>query len=186
MINNVDTQAGIAKTDFITGRIGWMAYHPVPEKSATHLAAAVIHKIEHSIEFMRSHLNQPLQVSTLATVASLSSSHFFAMFKRLTGRTPIEFFIGLRMRRACDLLDETSLSVKEIAAVLGYDDQFYFSRVFKLTAQMPPTQYRALEIATRFAIKDDFTPVYNSVSVNGKCQSLSHTGNRFSPARPGV
>jgi AraC-like DNA-binding protein len=186
MIINVDTQAGITKTDFATSRTGWAEYRPAPEKSAAHLAAEVIHKIGHSIEFMRSHLNQPLQVSKLAAVASISSSHFFAMFKRLTGRAPIEFFIGLRMRRACDLLDETSLSVKEVAASLGYDDQFYFSRVFKLATQIPPTQYRVLDVAARSAIKNSLTSAYNPLIANGKCLSLTRPGTRFSPTRPVV
>jgi AraC-like DNA-binding protein len=186
MIVNVDTQAGIAKNDNINGRPGWTACRPAPEKSTVSLAAEVIHKIGHSIEFMRSHLNQPLQVSKLAAVASISSSHFFAMFKRLTGRAPIEFFIGLRMRRACDLLDETSLSVKEVAAALGYDDQFYFSRVFKLATQMPPTQYRVLDAAARSAIKGSLTPAYDPVIGNlGSCQGWTRPVNRRS-ATPSV
>jgi AraC-like DNA-binding protein len=50
-----------------------------------------------------------------------------ALFKRLTGHAPIDFFIHLRMHRACVLLDSTWLRVKEVAAALGYDDPFYFS-----------------------------------------------------------
>jgi len=80
-------------------------------------------------------LNKPVQVATLAVLANMSSSHYTAMFKRQTGCAPIDYFIRLRMRHACHLLDATMLSVKEIAAALGYDDPFYFSRMFKSVNQ---------------------------------------------------
>jgi AraC-like DNA-binding protein len=93
---------------------------------------------------MTQHLNKPLPVARLAALANISPSHFFALFKRHTGCAPIDYFIRLRMRRASDLLSTTSLSVKEVAAVLGYDDQFYFSRVFKSVNRVAPSEYRAL------------------------------------------
>jgi len=100
-------------------------------------------RIEQCIAFMREHLNQPLQVATLAARASASPSHFFVLFKRVTGSPPIDYFIRLRMQRACRLLEAGSLHVKEVAAALGYDDPFYFSRVFKSTVHVAPSEYRA-------------------------------------------
>ncbi len=100
-------------------------------------------RIGHTVSYMQQHLDAPLQVAALASQASVSLSHYFALFKRMTGRTPIRFFIDLRMERARRLLQTTSLSVKEIAAALGYDDPFYFSRVFKSVSGIAPTEYRA-------------------------------------------
>jgi len=99
-------------------------------------------RIERIIVYMRQHSDQPLQVSALTTLANLSPSHFFALFKRATGHTPIDYFIHLRMHRACELLAGTGLSVKEVAATLGYDDPFYFSRVFKSINGVAPSDYR--------------------------------------------
>jgi AraC-like DNA-binding protein len=99
-------------------------------------------KIEQSIHYMMQHLSQPLQVAELAETAHTSPSHFYALFKRWAGLSPIDYFIRLRMSRACRLLAATSMSVKEVAAVLGYDDPFYFSRVFKSVNGTPPTDYR--------------------------------------------
>ena len=101
-------------------------------------------KIERSIAYMTRQLERRLRVAGLAAQAGISPSHYFALFKRHTGLTPIDFFIHLKMRRACELLDETSLNVKEVAAALGYDDQFYFSRVFKSAVRFAPTEYRLL------------------------------------------
>ncbi|MGP8201688.1 MAG: helix-turn-helix transcriptional regulator [Limisphaerales bacterium] len=99
-------------------------------------------KIEQSIAYMMQHLNQPLQVANLAQTAHLSASHFFALFKRWTGFSPIDYFIRLRMEEAGRLLVDANMSVKETAATLGYDDPFYFSRVFKSVHGMAPSDYR--------------------------------------------
>jgi AraC-like DNA-binding protein len=105
-------------------------------------AAGTARRIEQTIAYMMEHLDQPLHVATLAATANTSPSHFFALFKRRTGLPPICYFIRLRMQRACELLQDESLHVKEIAACLGYDDPFYFSRVFKSVNRVAPTEYR--------------------------------------------
>jgi transcriptional regulator GlxA family with amidase domain len=99
-------------------------------------------RITRSIEHMLQNLDKPLSVAKLAATANISESHYFAMFKRCTGGAPIDYFIRLRMQKACRLLGTTSMSVKEVAAILGYDDPFYFSRVFKLINRIAPSQYR--------------------------------------------
>jgi len=100
-------------------------------------------RIQLTVSYMKEHLDQPLRASTLASVAKMSLPHYFVIFKRCTGSTPIDYFIKLRMERARQLLATTSCSVKEIAGVLGYDDPLYFSRVFKTVNQTTPTQYRS-------------------------------------------
>lgn len=91
---------------------------------------------------MLAHLNEPLQVATLAAQVNVSSSHYFALFKQWMGCPPMDYFTRLRMHHASCLLGSTSASVKEVAAALGYDDPFYFSRVFKAIHRVPPSQYR--------------------------------------------
>jgi len=115
-------------------------------------------KVERSIHFMMANINRPLQVSTLAAQANVSPSHFFALFKQMTGRPPMDYFTKLRMSHACRLLDSTSASVKEVAAALGYNDPFYFSRVFKSVLAVAPVHYRRLGFASRREIKDLLEP----------------------------
>lgn len=99
-------------------------------------------RVERCIAYMVQHLDQPLQVATLAAQARVSSSHFFALFKRRIGSAPMDYFTRLRMQRACRLLEDTGFSIKEISSKLGYDDQFYFSRVFKSINGVAPSAYR--------------------------------------------
>ena len=101
-------------------------------------------KINQSIAYMKQHLAKPLRVSTLAALGNLSPSHYTALFKQHTDYAPIDYLIRLRMHRACQLLDTTKLPVKEIAASLGYDDPFYFSRVFKMVNETSPAAYRLM------------------------------------------
>jgi len=99
-------------------------------------------KIEQSIAHMKEHMHEPQKVGQLAALSNLSLSHYFALFRRRTGRSPIDYFIRLRMNRAAHLLAATSMSVKDIGVELGYEDAFYFSRIFKSVCGAAPTGYR--------------------------------------------
>jgi AraC-like DNA-binding protein len=135
-----------------------------------------VRKIGQSINYMLRHLDEPLQVATLASRVNISPSHFFALFKRQIGCAPIDYFIRLRMQHACSLLDETGMSVKEVAAALGYDDPFYFSRIFKSVHHVAPSEYRLLKNGAKAAARNGgialrfFQP---RETVNG----LKHTGS---------
>jgi AraC-like DNA-binding protein len=113
-----------------------------------------VRKIEQSITYMLRHLDESLQVATLAAQANISASHFFALFKRRIGCAPIDCFIRLRMQHACRLLDETVMSVKEVAATLGYDDPFYFSRIFKSVIRVAPSEYRLLKNGAKETVRN--------------------------------
>ena len=110
-------------------------------------------KVSAAIAFMRQHLDKPLRVASLGALANLSASHFTALFKEQTGLSPLEYLTRLRMHRACQLLDNTALSVKEVAMQLGYHDQFHFSRMFKAAHTVAPTQYRAARLSGRRRIQ---------------------------------
>jgi transcriptional regulator GlxA family with amidase domain len=120
----------------------------------------VARKIEQSIAYMSQHLNQPLQVATLAAAVNVSPSHYSALFKRWVGSSPIDYFIRLRMRNACQLFDNSPLNVKAVAAALGYDDPFYFSRIFKSIYRVAPSEYRMMS-------KSQKDRVRNGASVSG-------------------
>ncbi|MDG9928623.1 MULTISPECIES: AraC family transcriptional regulator [unclassified Pseudomonas] len=93
---------------------------------------------------MRSHLHGSLELDELAAQFKLSRFHFAKTYRALTGHAPIQDFIQLKMAQACRLLDQGTLEVRQIAEQLGYDDPYYFSRLFRKVVGMAPSHYRAL------------------------------------------
>lgn len=112
------------------------------QKSLHPQQQAVEDRVKQTITFMLSHLDMSLTLEELAANAQQSVPHYCRLFKEQTGQTPIMYFIQQKIHKACHLLDETDLSVSEIAAELGYDDPYYFSRIFKKIQGCSPAFYR--------------------------------------------
>ncbi|MBS2210697.1 AraC family transcriptional regulator [Carboxylicivirga mesophila] len=98
--------------------------------------------IDRSIIYMRQHLGDKLTLDKLAKNVGLSASHYSYAFKKNTGKPPLDYFIHLRIQQACHLLDHSDLQIKEIALKVGYEDAFYFSRIFKKVMNMSPKAYK--------------------------------------------
>ena len=113
-------------------------------RSADQREPSLPQKIAQTIAYMKQHLDRALQLESLASIAGLSRSRYVELFRRQTGYAPIDYFIRLRMHRACQLLDTTDLSVKGIATTLGYEDPLYFSRLFRKVNEKSPVEYRCL------------------------------------------
>lgn len=99
-------------------------------------------RIYDSITYMRSHANRQLTIDDLASPVDLSASHYSTLFKKTTGISPINFFLQLKIRLACELLETTSKQITKISLELGYEDAYYFSRLFKKIVGKSPSQYR--------------------------------------------
>ncbi len=106
-----------------------------------------VQKVAESIIYMSEHLDEPLRISALAALANLSPAHFAVRFKEQAGCSPRDYLHLLRIHRACQLLRVSAFNVKEIAARLGYQDQFHFSRQFKAFQGVSPSEYRRTEAA---------------------------------------
>ena len=103
---------------------------------------AIAHDLTKSIEFMRANVARSLTLQELSRHTGLSPTRFSAIFREQTGSSPVDHHIRLRMQAACHYLDTTALSVKEVAAKLGYDDPYYFSRIFQKILGSSPLAYR--------------------------------------------
>ena len=99
--------------------------------------------LERAMRYLEARVDGNIQVSELAALVDMSPSHLSALFRQATGSGPAAFHTSLRMSHARNLLDTTSLSVREIAAAVGYADPLYFSRHFRRLHGLNPTSYRA-------------------------------------------
>lgn len=94
------------------------------------------------ISFMSLHLSEPLSVADMASRAGLSASRFSQVFRDRFGRPPHQFLLHLRIQRAQDLLQHTSLTMRQIAVQCGFVDVHHFAKAFKRIAGQPPGSYR--------------------------------------------
>jgi AraC family transcriptional regulator of arabinose operon len=119
----------------------------LPAANSPASPAAAAGSIAHSIQFMREHLADSFTVAALAAQAGLSASHYSALFRAQMGRSPIVFFNFLKVQEACQLLTYSKLRIKDVASQLGFDDVYYFSRVFTKLMGLSPRQFRQADRA---------------------------------------
>ncbi len=78
----------------------------------------------------------------LASLCYLTESHFCRFFKRMVGKSALQYINSFRIERAVVLLRESALPVSEIAEAVGFSDLNYFSRTFKKIKGKTPLEYR--------------------------------------------
>lgn len=98
------------------------------------------------IEFIKTNYMKKISVCEMADVAKMSGSNLYAVFKKSTGRSPVKYLNEYRLAIACELLQKTDYSIKEVAEKVGIPDQFYFSKLFKGKYSISPQQYRKINL----------------------------------------
>lgn len=91
---------------------------------------------------MHQRLDQPMDTSAFASELGVSYQTLLASFKRHTGLSPYQYFLQVKIHRAKELLQDSSMSVKEVAYALHFDSPFHFSRVFKQKAGVSPSEWQ--------------------------------------------
>lgn len=99
-------------------------------------------RIAHVLQQLHRHPAKRLSLPEAAELANLSPDHFSRLFKSHVGASFRQYSLDVRLDRARHLLEETTLTVSEIAQSLGYDDVFLFSRQCKAHFGSAPTHLR--------------------------------------------
>ena len=108
------------------------------------LRSSHFRSIDNTLSYLNERVGERLSLESIVRHSGLSKSHFMRLFKEQTGYSPMDYFIQLKMQRACMLLAFRQDSVRRIGAELGYPDPYYFSRAFRKAIGMSPMQYRQL------------------------------------------
>ena len=93
---------------------------------------------------IESSFGRELSVSEMARFVDLSVSHLQHLFKSETGQSPAQYAQALRLKRASQLLESSSLSIKQIMMRIGAKDRSNFERRFKQAYKLTPAQYRKM------------------------------------------
>lgn len=96
-------------------------------------------RIRIATRFIESNYQKDIDVCAIARECSLSESHFLRSFRKIHGTTPYQYVVSRRLAKAIDLL-KSKHSVSEAAAITGFADVYSFSKAFKKTYRVSPSQ----------------------------------------------
>jgi AraC-like DNA-binding protein/quercetin dioxygenase-like cupin family protein len=99
-------------------------------------------RVRPMVSYLRAHVSERIGRRDLARVFHITPEHVNALFRRELGVTPTQFLHRERVMRAYRYLRDEGLSVKEAAARVGFDDPFYFSKVFRKVLKRTPSSVR--------------------------------------------
>jgi transcriptional regulator GlxA family with amidase domain len=106
-------------------------------------AANTDYRLRNAFEYAKSNLRRDLSLPRIATITNVSVWHICRLFRHEIGISPVRYVKLLRLRCAADLLTKTSLSVKEVMASVGINDESHFVRDFRKFTGEFPVEYRA-------------------------------------------
>lgn len=85
--------------------------------------------------------NKDITIQLLADLCGISYSYFKRIFAQKYGTTPIKYITNLKIKKACELLSINSWNISQVSAILGFDNVYYFSKVFKDNVGCSPSEY---------------------------------------------
>jgi AraC-like DNA-binding protein len=100
-------------------------------------------RLQRVIEYVHSHLAQPISLSDMANAAGLTPMHFARQFRAATGIRPHEYLLRRRVEKAQELLRQSANTLVEVALSVGFQTQAHFTTVFKRFAGETPHRWRA-------------------------------------------
>jgi AraC-like DNA-binding protein len=99
-------------------------------------------RIERALAILRKNPGMQVSIQELAASSGMSHAYFTLQFRKHTGHSPRSFFNRQKIAKACEHLATSDAKVENIARLLGFEDPFYFCRLFKQITRQTPTQYR--------------------------------------------
>ncbi|MFX3635941.1 MAG: helix-turn-helix domain-containing protein [Candidatus Pristimantibacillus sp.] len=112
------------------------------EEMEAHLSGISHKKLKEIVLYIQKNFNQEISIQSLADKFFLSPNYLCQLFKKEVGETIVEYLSRLRIEYACKLLIDTKLSIYQVGEKCGFQDYFYFTRIFKRMVKLTPTQYR--------------------------------------------
>ncbi|MEC0227033.1 response regulator [Paenibacillus alba] len=94
------------------------------------------------VKYIDNHYQDELYLKDLSVKFLINQVYCCQLFKKVLGKTFSGYVTDLRIKKACELLKNTELSIEEVATKVGYFDYYYFNKVFKKQCGITPTKFR--------------------------------------------
>jgi two-component system response regulator YesN len=99
--------------------------------------------VDSLVTFFRENYSQEISMDSISSGLNFNSSYLSKIFTKYTGENPSKYITKLRINKAKYLLaNDKNLSIKEVGDLVGYPNQYYFSRIFKMVTGKNPAKYR--------------------------------------------
>ncbi len=92
--------------------------------------------------YLHERIERKLSMESLAAYLGYSVGHTTALFKQVTGQSPLSYFNRMKIEKTCEMLSSTDMKMNQISHKVGIEDSLYFSRLFRKVMGMSPTEYR--------------------------------------------
>ncbi|SFI79230.1 Helix-turn-helix domain-containing protein [Paenibacillus sp. UNC496MF] len=114
----------------------------VEERLGSRPAADAPNPVRDVAAYLDAHYFEDVSLIDVATRYHMDASYLSKQFKAVTGENFIEYVTRKRMEKACELLRGSELKINDISELVGYENQRYFSQVFKKFTGLTPSEYR--------------------------------------------
>lgn len=94
------------------------------------------------MDYIKSHHGSKITLEEIASSVHLSGSHLSGLFRKETGQTISAYINHVRIEKSKQLLKTSEIPIAQIGALCGFEDQSYFTRVFKQQTGLSPKKYR--------------------------------------------
>lgn len=132
----------VAMTGALYSLMGFLMHHSKGEGKSDNLQQ---HYVERARQYIAEQYSYPITVEDVAVYTGISRSYLFRLFRTMMKQSPKEYLLEYRIRQACQLLNHTELPVGSIAHSVGFEDNLYFSKVFKKYKNCTPSEYRGMK-----------------------------------------
>ncbi|MFC5470637.1 AraC family transcriptional regulator [Cohnella suwonensis] len=110
------------------------------DEAATEKASDYV--VKQAVQYLTFQYARTISIEQMSAMLGYHRTHLCKLFKQATGLSPMQYLMNVRMTRAEQLLDETAMTVEQIASSVGIGDALYFSKKFRKRNGRSPTEYR--------------------------------------------
>lgn len=99
-------------------------------------------RLQPSFLYIEQNLSKAIKISDLEGVQNLSKEHIIRLFKAETGKTPAEYILDVKIKKAMEMLKNNTISITEISESLGFSNPSHLSKIFRMRLNMTPSEYK--------------------------------------------